>query len=98
MAKAGIAFDGNDNNKVVGTKTCDAFFFLVAAINRGAPSVTRDSFLAGAHSLGDSFAGALTYRTSISPSAHDGVAVLATNVFEQACTCFKYKGDLRRLR
>lgn len=98
MAKAGIPFDGNDNNKVVGTKTCDAFFFLVAGVERGAPSVTRDSFLTGAESLGDTFRSALTHRTSISASARDGVASLSTVAFDEGCTCFRYRGGLRRIR
>lgn len=98
MAKAGIAFDGNDNNKVVGLKTCDAFFFLTAAVNRGAPDVTLNSFVAGAESLGKSYKSALSYGSSIRAKQRDGVSVLATTVFEEGCTCFKYRGDLRHVR
>jgi ABC-type branched-subunit amino acid transport system substrate-binding protein len=96
MEKARVPI-ANTNDRVVALKTCDGFFFLAAAINKGAPNVTLQSFVAGAESLG-AFPSALSYGTKVTASTRDGVAVLATNPFEEACKCFKYKGDLRRLR
>ncbi|MFN2523748.1 MAG: ABC transporter substrate-binding protein, partial [Mycobacteriales bacterium] len=98
MAEAGVPFNGSSNNTVVGSKTCDAFFFFAAAVNRGAPDVTRDSFLRGAESLGTSYVSALTYSASIAAATRDGVSTLATSVYDGSCTCFTYKGDLRRIR
>lgn len=96
MEKARVPI-ANTNDRVVALKTCDGFFFLAAAINKGAPDVTLQSFVAGAESLG-AFPSALSYGTKVTASTRDGVAVLAANPFEEACKCFKYRGDLRRLR
>jgi ABC-type branched-subunit amino acid transport system substrate-binding protein len=96
MEKARVPI-ANTNDRVVALKTCDGFLFLAAAINRGAPDVTLQSFVASAESLG-AFPSALSYGTKVTSRARDGVAVLATNVFEEACKCFKYRGELRSLR
>jgi ABC-type branched-subunit amino acid transport system substrate-binding protein len=98
MKAAGVPLTENDNNTGVALKTCDAFFFLKAAIDRGAPSVTLQSFVRGAESLGDSYKTALSYGSSISANHRSGVSVLATTAFDESCTCFKYHGQLRRLR
>lgn len=98
MTKAGINIEGNDNNKVIALKTCDAFFFLKASVERGGPDVTLGSFLAGAESLGTSWASALSYGSAVTAQQRDGISVLATTAFEDGCTCFRYRGEPRRFR
>lgn len=71
---------------------------FAVAVNRRAPNVTLNSFLAGAESLGTSYSSALTYSASITAGTRDGVSTLATTVYDGSCTCFKYQGGLRRIR
>lgn len=98
LKQAGVPLTENDNNAGVALKTCDAFLFLAAAVERGAPDVTLQSFLRGAESPGSAYRTALSYGSSISADRRSGVSVLATTAFEPGCSCFRYRGGLRRLR
>lgn len=73
---------------------CDGALLLKAAIEAGGPSITSDSIVAGAESLGTSFASANTLLTRFAPGRHEGVAAIRFLQWFVGCQCFRYTSDL----
>ncbi len=95
MEEGGAEFGTNDNARGIGMLTCDSFFFIRAATEAGLPSITGETFVAGAESLADSFPTATTPAVRFGPGRHDGLAAVRNLAFFESCTCFKYTSGLR---
>lgn len=82
-------------NEAIWTSTiCDAALLLKAAVEAGGPSITSDSIVAGAESLGTSFPSANTLLTRFGPGRHEGIAAIRFLRWFVGCQCFRYTSDL----
>jgi hypothetical protein len=68
---------------------CDAFNFLVAALNGGG-DVTPDAFRRGVALLGSGFPSAITFQERYGPNRYDGAAAGRGLAYQAACNCFVY--------
>ncbi len=83
MRKAGINIHGG--------MYCEFIFFLSAALQH-APSLTRAGFTAGVEALGTAYSSVGTPATRLGPGRHDGTSAVWDVIYDDACTCIKYKG------
>lgn len=82
------------NSMLVAQVHCDMGYFIQAAGDAAAPSLTTESFMAGVRSLETSFEAGQTWRTNFGDSL-DGVAAYRTTAYSMDCECFQYTSDLR---
>ena len=95
MVAAGEEDQVDTYNEAIWTSSiCDAVLLLKAAVEAGAPSITADSIVWGAESLGTSFQSANTLRTRFGPGRHEGVAAIRFLRWFVGCECFRYTSDL----
>ena len=95
MIAAGEEKQVDTYNEAIWTSSiCDAVLLLKAAVEAGAPSITADSIVSGAETLGTSFQSANTLVTRFGPGRHEGVAAIRFLRWFVGCECFRYTSDL----
>jgi hypothetical protein len=69
--------------------TCDAFFFLKAAVDKGG-ALSSEALIKGMEALGTSSQSAQTWVTEFEPGEHAGGRAVRDLEYQTACRCFVY--------
>jgi hypothetical protein len=75
------------------TRYCDGLFFLKAAMDR-ATEFSAAGLRASVEGLGSSFDPVFSLQDKFGPNLHDGASAVRLVAYDDACSCFAYKGPL----
>jgi len=75
------------------TRYCDGLFFLKAALDR-ATEFDAAGLRAAVEGLGSSFDPVFSLQDKFGPNLHDGASAVRLVAYDDACSCFAYKGPL----
>lgn len=87
------------NNAAVMVGVCEELRFIKAAVERGLPDITMDSFKRGGEGLGSSFPSFEGMaNASFGPGRHAGVRSYRHVRYDAGCKCFHYTSKLIGIR